>query len=231
MLVSNSQFDIEPLAKTESLRDRIYGELLGRLQRGEIDHETRLVDTEIAGLFGTSRMPAREALLQLTSEGYLVGTSRGFRVPRLTDQDIRDIFEVRKLLEPRAAGQAAGRINADGLAAMHAALARARTAAKDCDLLEMIAANTAFREGWLDVVPNTRLSATIKRFADHVQVVRLETLKSPETQRYVAAGLAEILALFEAADADGVTNRMASFIAVAESSYFALRAAQRKAAE
>jgi hypothetical protein len=56
---------------------------------------------------GTSRMPAREALLRLTNERYLVGTTRGFVTPRLSLEDIRDIFAVRLLLEPRAAANAA----------------------------------------------------------------------------------------------------------------------------
>ncbi len=41
-------------------------------------------------------MPAREALLRLANEGYLVGTTRGFVTPRLGLDDIREIFEVRR---------------------------------------------------------------------------------------------------------------------------------------
>ena len=215
--------DIVRLPKPENLRDQIHGDLLARIQLGEISHATRLVDTDIANRFGTSRMPAREALLQLTNEGYLVSTTRGFRVPSLTDQDIRDIFEVRKLLEPRAAGQAAGIIVQPALDIMEVALEQARKAADTCDLMAMIAANSAFRAGWLTAVRNERLSAVIARFADHVQVVRLETLKSAETQRYVANGLASILDAFEQRNALAVADRMSSFIGVAEETYFATR--------
>ena len=86
------------LTKPDSLSERIYGDLRGRLQRCEIGPEDRLVDTEIAIAYGTSRMPVREALLRLANEGYLVGTTRGFTVPRLSLDDIREIFEVRRLL-------------------------------------------------------------------------------------------------------------------------------------
>ena len=160
-------------------------------------------------------------------EGYLVGTTRGFRVPRLSDQDIRDIFEIRRLLEPRAAALAATSMTSSGLDVLRDGLERAGDAARECDVLAMIAANTVFRQGWLGVVKNHRLSSTIGRFADHVQVVRLETLRNAETQHYVADGLADLLSLFEASDATGVGTRMSDFIDVAERSFFALRAGEK----
>src|SRR5215211_1822900 len=98
---------VHQLKRQGSLRERIYADLRARLQRCEFGADARLVDVDVASTYGTSRMPVREALLQLVNEGYLVGTTRGFMVPVLTQDDIRDIFEVRKLLEPRAAAHAA----------------------------------------------------------------------------------------------------------------------------
>ncbi len=90
-------------APRESLSTRAYDELRERLRRGQVAPDDRLVDTEIARELVVSRMPVREALLQLVAEGYLVSTARGYRVPTLTRQDVTEIFEVRRLLEPRAA--------------------------------------------------------------------------------------------------------------------------------
>ena len=56
--------------------------------------------------FDCTRMPVRQALLRLVSEGYLIGTTRGFVTPTLTNDDIHEIFEVRRLLEPSAAAGA-----------------------------------------------------------------------------------------------------------------------------
>ena len=57
------------LSKQDSLSERIYLDLRGRLQRCEIEPDGRLVDLEIANSYGTSRMPAREALLRLANAG------------------------------------------------------------------------------------------------------------------------------------------------------------------
>ena len=85
---------------------KAYGEMRDRLRRGLISPDDRLVDLQIADELGASRMPVREALLQLVSEGYLVSTARGYRVPTLSLQDVAEIFEVR--LPARTAGCVAG---------------------------------------------------------------------------------------------------------------------------
>ncbi|MEJ2378309.1 MAG: GntR family transcriptional regulator [Pseudolabrys sp.] len=93
--------------RPNSLRERIRENIRHQIQHGEIGPAACLVDVEMADRLGVSRVPVREALLQLVNEGYLVGTTRGFVLPKLSAQDIGDIFEVRKLLEPRAAANAA----------------------------------------------------------------------------------------------------------------------------
>ena len=137
------------LTKPDSLSERIYGDLRGRLQRCEIGPEDRLVDTEIAIAYGTSRMPVREALLRLANEGYLVGTTRGFTVPRLSLDDIREIFEVRRLLEPRAAANAARDLDDATRRELTTAIQEARQAVRDDDVDQLILSNSRFRAAWL----------------------------------------------------------------------------------
>ena len=101
-----------------SHRARIHDVLRSRLLLGEIGPDTRLVDHAIAAEMGVSRMPVREALMQLVSECYLESTSRGFALPNLAPDRIAEVFVLRRLLEPHAvAGVARDRSEAD-LAAM-----------------------------------------------------------------------------------------------------------------
>lgn len=206
-----------------SKRARIYTDLRRRLQRSEIGPDDRLVDVELAAAYGTSRMPAREALLQLVNEGYLVGTTRGFVVPTLKLQDIRDVFEVRKLLEPRAAAQAARDLDEASEAALTEALALARSAAGEGDVERLILANIDFRNAWLGRVLNARLAATLSSFVDHVQTVRLETLRRGATRQVVVEGLEDIHAAFVSRDPITVADRMAAFIGAAEQAFFTVR--------
>ncbi len=91
----------------QSLREQIYENLRERIHAGQFTFDDRLVDVDIANEFGVSRMPVREALMQLVHDGMIESTSRGFVLRRYSDQEIEEIFEIRRLLEPAAAAIAA----------------------------------------------------------------------------------------------------------------------------
>lgn len=210
------------MPRSSSARERIYIDLRRKLQRCELSSTDRLVDVDVASRFGTSRMPAREALLQLVNEGYLVGTTRGFVVPVLTPDDVRDSFEVRKLLEPRAAANAARDMAEDGREALYAAAGDARAAAGAGDFEMLVLAMIDFRAIWLASVRNVRLGSTLARFADHVQTVRLATLRDATTQAVAADGLCELCSAFLSRDSILVSDRMTTHIAIAEHAFSAL---------
>jgi DNA-binding GntR family transcriptional regulator len=210
-------------SKPESLRERIYLELRRRLQRCEIGPSDRLVDTEIAAEFGASRMPAREALMRLVHEGYLTGSTRGFVIPALSLSDVLEIFEIRRLLEPRAAALAARDLTEAAAAALTDALADARAAEAKGDVEGLILANMAFRAAWLGAVRNARLAETIARFVDQVQTVRLATLRDAATRRVVLDGLMRLHDAFQRRDPVAAADRMAEFIAQAERAFLAMQ--------
>ena len=214
---------IRHLPRRDSLSERIYLELRGKVQRSEVAADFRFVDVDIANEYGTSRMPAREALLRLANEGYLVGTTRGFMVPRLSLDDIRDVFEVRRLLEPRAAANAARHIDHATEQDLTRALQEASLAARRNDAGRMILANIAFRQAWLAKVRNRRLADTIGRFVDHAQTVRLRTLQTESTRTVVLNGLAALHAAFLRRDPIAVNDRMVAFMAAAEDAFFSTR--------
>ncbi|MGR8023275.1 GntR family transcriptional regulator [Burkholderia cenocepacia] len=206
--------------KQTTLAETIYLELLGRLQRGEIGADDRLLDYEIAGEFDCTRMPARQALMRLVNEGYLMGTTRGFVVPIITARDIREIFEVRRLLEPAAAASVAKTLADEQLDALRRAYEKICTAYERNDVELMIAANTEFRDTWLAGVENTRLVSAIQRFADHVQHVRVKTLKRPETQKVVVESVGAMLDAFMLRDPARIESALKNGMKAAEHEYF-----------
>jgi DNA-binding GntR family transcriptional regulator len=213
--------------RSASLTSRIHRDLRERIHRGGVAEDERLVDTEIAARLGVSRMPVREALLRLTHEGYLVGTTRGFMLPRLTRADVADVFEVRRLLEPRAAAHAARDLDAAGRADLAAAAREADEAARAGDADRLHAANVRFRAGWLAAVSNRRLASALARFADQVQVVRLRTLGDPPTQRLVADHLALLADAFARGDSVAAADRTARFVDLAEETFLKLTGPDR----
>lgn len=208
--------------KPTTLSESIYQEVRGRLQRGEIGTEERVLDYEIAAEFDCTRMPVRQALLRLANEGYLVGTTRGFVVPTITGDDIHEIFEVRRLLEPAAAASAAAMLTDKQEAELKKAYQKARRAYDKQDVDQMISANVEFRATWLEAVQNARLRATILRFVDHAQQVRIGTLNNRSTQKIVIDGMRALLEAFVERDPKLIKVAMLEFMLNAEQQYFAL---------
>jgi DNA-binding GntR family transcriptional regulator len=91
-------------ALVESLRDRIL--------RGEFVPGAPLSDVELANAYGVARPTVRAAVQDLVHEGLMRREPRRRAcVPRLTAEDIRDLFYVRVPLELRAVEAVAGRVS------------------------------------------------------------------------------------------------------------------------
>lgn len=85
----------------------------GRLRAGE-----HLVTQELALRFGVSHTPIREALITLAGIGILdLPPNRGAIVRRITPHEVREVCQVRRVLECEATRSACGRI---ALAELHA---------------------------------------------------------------------------------------------------------------
>lgn len=194
------------IAKPMSMREQIYENLRERIHTGQLTFDDRLVDVDIANEFGVSRMPVREALMQLVHDGMIESTSRGFVLRRYSDQEIDEIFEIRRLLEPAAAAIAAKKMTDAALDKMESALETGSKASKAGDFAAFTVANAAFRRSWMAQVPNTQLVAALERYIDHVQIIRLVTLSQRPVREDVLNRLRLTLDAFRAGKAERVSE-------------------------
>ncbi|GMA29517.1 GntR family transcriptional regulator [Arenivirga flava] len=108
-----------PLRIAHALREQII--------TGELAMGSKLNEREIAERLEVSRIPVREALPILESEGFITSQPRrGAVVHVLTVRDAAEVFDLRRQLEPMASGFAARRAAAGAdvgpmLAALHSA--------------------------------------------------------------------------------------------------------------
>src|SRR5919197_5466204 len=104
---------------------------------GEIPPGARIPERDLCERLQISRTPLREALKVLAAEGLVqLLPNRGSRAARLTDKDMRDLFEVCQGLEALAGELACERITdaeITEVAAAHTAMARYY---RDNDLLQ-----------------------------------------------------------------------------------------------
>lgn len=94
-----------------TLADEAYTELKSRIMRSELVPGAKLSIDGLAKQLAFSQTPIREALARLESEGLLARRPlSGYTVePLLSAAEFDDLFEIRMLLEPRAAKRAAER--------------------------------------------------------------------------------------------------------------------------
>ncbi|KUL52386.1 GntR family transcriptional regulator [Streptomyces sp. NRRL F-4489] len=77
---------------------------------GVLPPGSRLVEDLLAARYGVSRVPVREALRTLRSEGFVtIRDHAGACVAELTDQEAADLLDIRAALEPLGAARAAAR--------------------------------------------------------------------------------------------------------------------------
>lgn len=114
--------ELESVRVTRILRDDI---ILGRRAPG-----SRLVERDIAAELNVSRLPVREAIRTLVSEGIVVARPRTWAVVReFTSRDIQDFGEVREAIETLIFVFAAERHTEAGIARLQAAYDRELAAA------------------------------------------------------------------------------------------------------
>lgn len=94
----------------DSLVARVYEMLWKQIVEGERRPGERLIDGELAEMLGVSRTPVRQALYQLQQAGLVAGHARGFYVAIDGPDELRELFDLRAILESAAVRAAAGRI-------------------------------------------------------------------------------------------------------------------------
>ena len=101
--------------KSVSLANQVYDTLeynilSGKYAYGEIISETRLSEE-----LGVSRTPIREAMSRLAHEKLIKDSPNGTVVVGVTENDVRDLFEVKRRIEVIATRRAAENISEEGL--------------------------------------------------------------------------------------------------------------------
>ena len=98
-------------------RQAIVQSLLTEVFEGRLRAGQHLVTQDLADRFGVSHTPIREALIALAGIGIIdLLPNRGAVVRRVTARDVREICQVRRVLECEAARNACGRADAAELA-------------------------------------------------------------------------------------------------------------------
>lgn len=155
--------------------DRVFALLRERIVGGELAAGSQHSIYRLAEQLDVSRTPVREAVLRLADLGLVeIERNRGVRVRGVSVADVREVFELRLLLEVPAAARAA---RADD--ALRDALARNVEATRAHGEAGSEAAFTAVDRDFHGLVAatvgNARLEAEVARLRDSIQARGVST--------------------------------------------------------
>ena len=111
------------LLDVRTLSNQVFEKLRDRILSGELAADAPIRQDALASELGVSKIPVREALSKLESDGLVASHPyRGFVVRPLSHGEAEDVFDLRLKLEPEATALGAARADAEAQAVAEAAL-------------------------------------------------------------------------------------------------------------
>jgi len=150
------------------------------IMRGDLQGGTRLIQSELAESLGVSTTPVREAMRDLATEGLIdFDRYRGAIVHTPTLDEVREIYEIRLLLEPAAARKAVHRISKEDLRTASALLSQMDD---EDDIGRFVDLNRSFHAVLLTPGVPARLEPILRVLRDAAAIHVSASLKAQPSQ-------------------------------------------------
>ncbi|MBE3013162.1 GntR family transcriptional regulator [Microbispora sp. NEAU-D428] len=180
----------------QNLREQVAQALRDALVAGEMRPGVVYSAPALAARFGVSATPVREAMLDLAKEGLFEALrNKGFRVAEVSERDLDEIIEIRRLIEVPTVARLAGQSLAAEAEGLRPIAEEIVSAAGRGDLLAYVAADQRFHLALLALSGNARLVETVR---DLRARARLYGLRGLPDARMMAASAREHLDLLDA---------------------------------
>jgi DNA-binding GntR family transcriptional regulator len=184
------------LASRASLREQIGDYLRAALVSGAMVPGVTYSVPTLAERFGVSATPVREAMLDLAKEGMVTAVpNKGFRVVEVSDTELDDVTEVRRLLEVPTVGRLTGALSPEDVARLRSLAEEIETAAAEGDLIHYIETDRRFHLELLALGGNRRLVDIVDQLRARTRLYGLGRLAE---EGQLARSAAEHIALVAA---------------------------------
>lgn len=156
-----------------SLTLQVYEALKQAIIRGDLRPSESINEPGLAEQYGTSKTPIREALRLLVHDGWVVIIPRrGYLVRPLGLEDIREVFALRRMLEPQLAADTARRQHPNDVSRLQDVMKRQRSA--DLGFDQIVQSAEGFHLALAEMSGNTRSVKIVSGLIE--EVVRLTHL-------------------------------------------------------
>ncbi len=183
-------------------------ELRRRILSGEYEEGYQLRQDALATEMGISRIPFREALLQLENEGLVkILPHKGAVVSELSPEDITELFELRALLEPVLLRKSIPKLTAEDFEKLDAILAEYSVVLHASQEGRWGELNTSLHQLLLSRAEQPKTSAIVASLLQHTDRYTRMQLSLSEAARDVAESEhAELVALCKKGDTRAATS-------------------------
>jgi len=198
--------ELETYSLVELAVDRLRRDILsGRTDPGE-----RLVEEQLTRRLGISRAPLREAMRLLAQQGLVEHIPRrGARVATLSDDDVRELYEVREVLERHAVASMPPHPD---LTALRAALEVMSEATRLGDRLELANAHRRFHVEVVTLGGNRQLAGLYESVLVRIQLYMAVNMRREAEQARAEDGVhrhERLFAAVERGDPEGILAGLA----------------------
>ena len=160
------------------LRDVVFKTLRQGILTGELKPGERLMEIHLANKLGVSRTPIREAIRKLELEGLVTMIPRrGAEVAQITEKSMKDVLEVRKVLDNLSVELACDRITEEEKEKLKKACNDFEDAVKTGDFSMIARTDVAFHDIIVAATRNIRLSQMVNNLAEQMYRYRFEYIK------------------------------------------------------
>lgn len=175
-----------------------YQRLRQAIVRVELAPGTAISEAQLVDRFGLSKAAVRAALARLRTDGLVrAEPRRGHVIAPLTMRDVREIYDLRLLLEPPAAEGAAGRISEVELARLRTLCEPVPDLDDDASAQRFLQTNRDIHLSIAEAGGNLRAAAIVAGLLDDSERARLIALRAGAAEHGVRAH-AEHLDLLDA---------------------------------
>jgi len=190
------------------------------IESGELGMGTPLPENLLAKEIGVSRTPIREALRSLEQDGYVkIIPQKGAFVSKISLEDLKEIYDIRKLLEPFAALSAVNRIPDSEIDEMERGWKGLKKAALtgEVSLSKVSEMDLLLHLTITKYATNKRIGAIITSY--HAQIKRFQKLSAQSLANIheTIGQHIEILEKIRERDAKGLSSLLYEHIAKSES--------------
>lgn len=170
--------NIRRIGSAVSLRAEVERALSAAIVSGELEADTIVSVPALAAQFEVSATPVREAMLDLENRGFVESVrNKGFRITSVSEADLREIVQVRQLLECPAVRMAAADFPHDRLAELRALAQKIVVAAHEGRFPDYLAADSEFHLIIMGIAGNSRLVSIVAELRSSTRMVGLSDLR------------------------------------------------------